>query len=111
MQTVTLETGETHVVRGPDPVKFQGGGGTCLIEKSLLHFLLRLLRYIHLRKSQLPSLLGYFSSAFLHAGIQLQPGRNRAAVAAGGLARPGSKAGWFSSEGTWATSRTSPSLA
>lgn len=71
---------ETLVVLGPDPVKFQEGGGTFLIEKSLLHFLLRLLRCIHLRKSQLPSLLGHFSSAFLHAGIQLQPGRNGAAL-------------------------------
>lgn len=66
---------ETLAVPGPDAVKFQGGG-TCLIEKSLLHFLLRSLRCIHLRKPQLPSLLGYFDSAFLHAGIQLQPGRN-----------------------------------
>lgn len=66
---------ETLTVSGPDPVKFRGRG-TCLIEKSLLHFLLRSLRCIHLRKSQLPSFLGYFDSAFLHAGIQLQPGRN-----------------------------------
>lgn len=64
---------ETLVVWGPDPVKFQEGGGTCLIEKSLLHILLRLLRCIHL-------FLGYLGSAFLHAGIQLQPGRNRAAL-------------------------------
>lgn len=66
---------ETLAVPGLDPVKFQGGG-TCLIEKSLLRFLLRLLRCFHLRKSQLPSLLGYFDSPCLHAGIQLQPGRN-----------------------------------
>lgn len=99
---------ETLVVRGPDPVKFQGGGDTRLIEKSLLHFLLRLLRCIHLRKSQLPSLLGYFSSAFLHAGIQLQPRQEWSCRCCWW---PGSQAGWFSSEGTWAASRTSPSLA
>lgn len=67
------------LVSSSDPVKFQEGGGACLIEKSLLHFLLRLLRCIYSRKSQLPSLLGYFSSAFLHAGIQLQPSTNGAA--------------------------------
>lgn len=32
------------LVWSSDPVKFQKGGGACLIEKSLLHFLLRLLR-------------------------------------------------------------------
>lgn len=84
MQTVTLETGEgparKTLVQGPDPVQFQEVGGACLIEKSLLHFLLRWLRCIHLRKSQLPSLLGYFGSAFLHAGIQLQPSRNGTAL-------------------------------
>lgn len=73
------------VVWSPDPVKFQEGGGACLIEKSLLYFLLRWLRCIHSSKSQLPSLLGYFRSAFLHAGIQLQPGRS-CSVAPGGLA-------------------------
>lgn len=76
---VTLTLGsDLHgdpAVLGPDPVKFQGGG-TGLIEKPLLRFLLRLLRCFHLRKSQLPSLLGYFDSACLHAGIQFQPGRN-----------------------------------
>lgn len=65
---------------GIDPVNFQEEGGSWLIEKSLLYFLLRLPRRIHSRKSQLPLLLGYFSSAFLHAGIQSQPGRNGAAL-------------------------------
>lgn len=57
------------LVQRPDPVQIQEVGGARLIEKSLLHFLLRLLRCIPLRKSQLPSLLGYFGSAFLRAGI------------------------------------------
>lgn len=100
MQTVALETGrELHgdplLIQGPDPVKFQGGGRGCLIEKSLLHFLLRLLSCIHSRKSQLPSLLGYFGSAFLHAGIQLQPGRNGALCCCWW---PGLQARWLSSE-------------
>lgn len=69
--TVTLEPGE-----GPAGDPCYSGPRSCLTEKSLLRFLLRLLRCIHLRKSQLPSLLGYLDSAFLHAGIQLQPGRN-----------------------------------
>lgn len=77
MQTVILETwgggsGEPAMktlVQRPDPVQIQEVGGARLIEKSLLHFLLRLLRCIPLRKSQLPSLLGYFGSAFLRAGI------------------------------------------
>lgn len=90
------------VVWSPDPVKFQEGGGACLIEKSLLYFLLRWLRCIHSRKSQLPSLLGYFRSAFLHAGIQLQPGRSCSVAARW----PGSWAGWLSSQGAWAASRT-----
>lgn len=77
-QTVALETGGgwggtcTETPCCLDPVKFQGGDA-CLIEKSLLYFLLRWLRCIYSSKSQLPSLLGYFRSAFRPAGIQLQP--------------------------------------
>lgn len=64
-------------LKGPDPVTFQKGGGGCLIEKSLLHFLLRLLRCIHSRESQLLSLLGYFglhpcmlASSYSPAGME-----------------------------------------
>jgi hypothetical protein len=54
----------------------------------LLHFLLRMLSCVHSHKSQLPSLLGYFSSAFLHAGTQLHSPAEMELLcsAAGGLA-------------------------
>lgn len=68
------------VVSSSDPIEFQEEGGARLIEKSLLHFLLRLLGCIYSRKCQLPSLLGCVSSALLHAGIQLLPGRKGAAL-------------------------------
>lgn len=69
MQRVAIETwselgGDPLEWKGPDPVKFQGGRGVCLIEKSLLHFLLRLLSCIHLHRSQLPR---YLRISVLHS--------------------------------------------
>lgn len=69
MRRVATETGselggDPLEWKGPDPVKFQAGGGVCLFEKSRLHFLLRLLSCSHLRRSQWPP---YLRISVLHS--------------------------------------------